>query len=115
MTAAELQRIKARVTPTICDTWRGEHDGGGQMITVVEGRISADDFLALCAAVESASALIGDATEAMGQAIADERAACAKVAEADTSFDMLQDFGMQSHSAQLRTNIADAIRARATT
>lgn len=41
-----------------------------------------------------------------------EREACAKVAEADTSFDMLQDFGMQSHSAQLRTNIAFAIRNR---
>lgn len=46
-------------------------------------------------------------------AIADEREACAKVAEADTSFDMLQDFGMQSHSAQLRINIAEAIRNRA--
>jgi len=43
---------------------------------------------------------------------ADEREACAKVAENDTSFDMLQDFGMQSHSAQLRANIAAAIRAR---
>ena len=42
----------------------------------------------------------------------DERDACATIAEADTSFDALQDFGMQSHSAQLRTNIADAIRAR---
>lgn len=41
-----------------------------------------------------------------------EREACAKVAEADTSFDMLQDFGMQSHSAQLRANIAEAIRNR---
>ena len=41
-----------------------------------------------------------------------EREACAKVAEADTSFDMLQDFGMQSHSAQLRINIAEAIRNR---
>jgi hypothetical protein len=50
--------------------------------------------------------------EAYERGQAEEREACAKVAEDDTSFDMLQDFGMQSHSAQLRTNIADAIRAR---
>lgn len=48
-------------------------------------------------------------------AVTAEREACAKVAEADTSFDMLQDFGMQSHSAQLRENIAAAIRARSNT
>lgn len=45
-------------------------------------------------------------------AIHAEREACARVAEADTSFDMLQDFGIQSHSAQIRENIAAAIRAR---
>lgn len=43
---------------------------------------------------------------------ADEREACAKVAEDDTSFMMLQDFGMQQTCTQVRTNIAAAIRAR---
>lgn len=47
-------------------------------------------------------------------AIAAEREACAKIAEADTSFMMLQEFGMQSTVTQVRTNIADAIRARGT-
>lgn len=42
----------------------------------------------------------------------EEREACAKVAEDDTSFMMLQDFGMQTTCTQVRTNIADAIRAR---
>lgn len=110
MTLSELRLIKSRVLPTICDTYRSDEDGFATARR--EGRVSEVDFAALCAAIESASLLIGDATEAMGRAIADERAACAKVAEADTSFDMLQDFGMQSHSVQLRTNIADAIRAR---
>ncbi len=41
-----------------------------------------------------------------------EREACAKIAEADTSFMMLQDFGMQQTCTQVRTNIADAIRNR---
>jgi len=53
-----------------------------------------------------------NSAERVRAAIHAEREACAKVAEADTSFDMLQDFGMQSHSAQLRTNIAESIRNR---
>lgn len=40
-----------------------------------------------------------------------ERAA--KVAEADTSFQMLQDFGLQSACAQTGANIAQSIRALA--
>ncbi len=48
MTSTELKRIKARVTATICETWRGDHDGHGNMISVIEGRISADDFMTLC-------------------------------------------------------------------
>ena len=52
--------------------------------------------------------------EIVREQVTAEREACAKIAENDTSFDMLQDFGMQSHSAQLRTNIAEAIRARST-
>lgn len=57
MTSTELQRIKARVTATICETWRGEHDGHGNMISVIEGRISADDFMTLCAMAEIAVTL----------------------------------------------------------
>lgn len=53
--------------------------------------------------------------DALRAAVRAERECCARVALADTSFDMLQDFGMQSHSAQLRQNIADAIRARSNT
>lgn len=52
MTAAELQTIKDRVTKTICNTWRGDVDGDGDMVCVIEGRISADDFMKLCAAVD---------------------------------------------------------------
>lgn len=81
MTPAELARIKARVTPTICETWQqDEHDGA--MASRIEGRISADDFMSLCAAVESASTLIGDATSDMGRAIARERGACSSLATA---------------------------------
>lgn len=50
--------------------------------------------------------------ELMREAVADEREACAKVVEANTDFNMLQDFGMQSACDQLRTNIAAEIRAR---
>lgn len=41
-----------------------------------------------------------------------ELEACAKLVEANTDFNMLQDFGMQSTCDQLRTNIAEEIRAR---
>lgn len=64
MTSTELQRIKARVTATICETWRGEHDGHGNMISVIEGRISADDFMTLCAMAEIAVTL-NDAASAI--------------------------------------------------
>lgn len=54
MTPPELARIKARVTPTICKTFsQNEHDGA--MESRIEGRISADDFMAMCAAIESAA------------------------------------------------------------
>ena len=43
--------------------------------------------------------------ELMAEAVKAERERCAKAAEDDTSFDM------QSHSAQLRANIAEAIRS----
>lgn len=78
MTLEELKRIKARITPTICDTFRADEDG--YLSYRLEGRISADDFMKLCAAVESAGQIVGDATELMGQAIADEREACARIA-----------------------------------
>jgi len=48
----------------------------------------------------------------MEQHIAIEREACAKVALAENSFMMLQDFGMQSMCTQVRENVAAAIRAR---
>lgn len=48
----------------------------------------------------------------VAKAIRVEREACAQIAEADTSFMMLQDFGMQSTCTQVRQNIADAIRNR---
>lgn len=50
--------------------------------------------------------------ELMHEAVAAEREACAKLVEANTDFNMLQDFGMQSTCDQLRTNIAEEIRAR---
>lgn len=51
MTAAELHRLKARVHPTICNTYRqDEHDGSVE--ERIEGRISADDFMRMCAAIE---------------------------------------------------------------
>ncbi len=62
MTSTELQRIKARVAATICETWRGEHDGHGNMISVIEGRISVDDFMTLCAMAERAVTLNDAAT-----------------------------------------------------
>lgn len=49
MTPSELRLIKARVLPTICDTYRSEN---GYAEARVEGRISKADFEALCAAVE---------------------------------------------------------------
>lgn len=52
MTRAELQAIRARIEPTICRTWRGEVDGAGEMVERVEGRISADDFMALFAEID---------------------------------------------------------------
>lgn len=48
----------------------------------------------------------------INEAVIAEREACAKIAEADTSFMMLQDFGMQQMCTQVRSNIADAIRKR---
>ena len=52
MTDAELLRVKERIAKTICETWRGDHDGNGRMIFVIEGRISADDFMALFAEID---------------------------------------------------------------
>lgn len=49
MSPSELRLIKARVLPTICDTYRSEN---GYAEARVEGRISKADFEALCAAVE---------------------------------------------------------------
>jgi hypothetical protein len=69
------------VSPTICDTYRSEN---GYAEARTEGRISKADFEAMCAAIESAATLIGDATEDMGRAIAEERAACAAVASKKT-------------------------------
>ena len=48
MTELELRKIKARVVPTICDTYRSEN---GYAEARVEGRISKADFEALCGAV----------------------------------------------------------------
>ena len=62
-------------------------------------------------AIEQAPTLL-DRVKAAKAALISERNACAKVAEHDTSFMMLQDFGMQQTCTQVRTNIADAIRAR---
>lgn len=45
-------------------------------------------------------------------AILKEREACAKVATDDTSFMMLQDFGMQQTCEQVRKNIANEINKR---
>lgn len=52
MSVAELQRIKDRIAKTICTTWRGDHDGDGNMIECIEGRISADDFMAIFAEIK---------------------------------------------------------------
>lgn len=52
MTDAELRAIKDRIEPTICRTWRGEIDDGGEMIERIEGRISADDYMALLAEID---------------------------------------------------------------
>ena len=52
MTPLELNAIKDRISTTICETWRGDHDGNGNMICVIEGRISADDFMVLLAEIE---------------------------------------------------------------
>ena len=51
MTPLELNAIKDRISTTICETWRGDHDGNGNMICVIEGRISADDFMVLFAEI----------------------------------------------------------------
>jgi hypothetical protein len=51
---------------------------------------------------------------AISKAIDDEREACAKIAENDDSFMMLQDFGLQSAVTQKGQNIAAAIRSRET-
>ena len=60
-----------------------------------------------------ALAAIAEAVGEMCQEVRiDEREACAKIAEDDTSFMMLQDFGLQSTCTQVRTNIAEAIRSR---
>ena len=48
MTSEQLARIKARVLPTICDTYRSEN---GYAEARVEGRISKADFDALVGAV----------------------------------------------------------------
>jgi len=52
MTDSELRAIKDRIRVTICETWRGDHDGNGNMICVTEGRISADDFMKVFAEIE---------------------------------------------------------------
>jgi len=94
MTPPELARLKARVTPTICETWgQNEHDGA--MSSRIEVRISADDFMRLCAVAESAAVLIGDATADMGRAIAAEREACARIASGMFFGDDCDDRGMQ--------------------
>lgn len=51
-------------------------------------------------------------TAAILAAVAEEREVCAQIAETDSSFMMLQDFGLQSVVTQNGDNIALAIRAR---
>jgi len=48
---------------------------------------------------------------ALGEVRSEERERCAKVAETDDSFMMLQDFGLQSAVTQKGINIAFAIRS----
>jgi hypothetical protein len=67
MNAAALQRIKDRVTPTICETW-GER-GHGVAESQIEGRISAGDFDALCLGHEPDASV----------AVAAEREACIEI------------------------------------
>jgi hypothetical protein len=57
MTPAELDSIRARVLPTMRKTWTlfGQDSVAS---TQVEGRISPDDFTALCAAAEGGATLI---------------------------------------------------------
>jgi crotonobetainyl-CoA:carnitine CoA-transferase CaiB-like acyl-CoA transferase len=65
MTNEELQRIKARVTPTICDTYRSED---GHRTARRECRISEDDFARLCKAIEMLDAEIIEANFTARQA-----------------------------------------------
>lgn len=56
--------------------------------------------------------LVAAIVSALREAEAGEREACAKIAENDDSFMMLQDFGLQSAVTQKGQNIAAAIRSR---
>lgn len=117
MTSTELQRIKARVTATICETWRGDHDGSGNMVNVIEGRISADDFVRIFAELETKLCSCTFSTDnevmhfcaahmdAVNDAVADERDLCAKIADRYTT-------GIDRAAMAVATCIADEIRAR---
>lgn len=58
MTSEQLARIKARVAPTICDTYRSEN---GYAEARREGRISEDDFTRMCEAIERLEAEVVEA------------------------------------------------------
>lgn len=115
MTPAELQTIKDRIAKTICETWRGDHDGSGNMVSAIEGRISADDFMRIFAKLETRICACTFSTDgevmhfcsahmdAVNDAVTDARELCAKIADRYTT-------GIDRATMAVATCIADEIR-----
>lgn len=53
MNDAVVKAIKDRVSKTICETWLSDHyDDNGYRVSIIAGRILADDFMVLLAEID---------------------------------------------------------------